>query len=53
MLRTLLLGTGDAQLTEHTENDEFWGNGGDSSGRNELGRILMAIRDALGREAGA
>jgi hypothetical protein len=23
-----LLGTGDAQLIEHTENDDFWGDGG-------------------------
>jgi len=52
-LRALLLGTGDAQLIEHTENDDFWGDGGDGSGRNELGRILMAVRDALRREAGA
>jgi hypothetical protein len=50
-LRALLLGTGDAKLIEHTENDDFWGDGGDGSGRNELGRILMAVRDALGREA--
>jgi hypothetical protein len=50
-LRALLLGTGDAQLIEHTENDDFWGDGGDGSGRNELGRILMAIRDALRRES--
>jgi N-glycosidase YbiA len=46
-LRTLLLATGDAHLVEHTDNDAFWGDGGDGSGRNELGRILMAVRDAL------
>ena len=46
-LRELLLGTGDATLIEHTENDDFWGDGGDGSGRNELGRILMAVRAAL------
>jgi N-glycosidase YbiA len=51
-LRALLLGTGGAQLIEHTENDDFWGDGGDGSGRNELGRILMAVRDALRRESG-
>ena len=49
-LRTLLLGTGDAKLVEHTDNDDFWGDGGDGSGRNELGRILMAVREALRRE---
>ncbi|MBC7976004.1 MAG: NADAR family protein [Myxococcales bacterium] len=46
-LRALLLATGDATLVEHTENDDFWGDGGDGSGRNELGRILMAVREAL------
>ena len=45
-----LLATGDADLIEHTENDDFWGDGGDGKGRNELGRILMAVREVL-REA--
>lgn len=49
-LRVLLLGTGDAKLVEHTENDDFWGDGGDGSGRNELGRVLMAVREALRNE---
>lgn len=49
-LRALLLSTGDATLVEHTDNDDFWGDGGDGSGRNELGRILMAVREVLGRE---
>ena len=46
-LAALLLGTGDALLVEHTENDDYWGDGGDGSGRNELGRLLMALRDEL------
>jgi N-glycosidase YbiA len=46
-LRELLLGTGDATIVEHTTNDDFWGDGGDGSGRNELGRILMAVRAQL------
>jgi N-glycosidase YbiA len=49
-LRALLLATGDAKLVEHTENDAFWGDGGDGSGRNELGRILMSVRDRLRSE---
>ena len=43
----LLLATGDAKLVEHTDNDDFWGDGGDGKGRNELGRILMAVRKRL------
>jgi N-glycosidase YbiA len=52
-LRALLLSTGDAKLVEHTENDDFWGDGGDGRGRNELGRILMSVRDRLRGEVGA
>jgi N-glycosidase YbiA len=51
-LRALLLSTGDAKLVEHTENDDFWGDGGDGRGRNELGRILMSVRDRLRGEVG-
>ncbi len=50
-LRALLLGTGDAKLIEHTENDDFWGDGGDGSGRNELGRVLMAVRESLRQDS--
>jgi ribA/ribD-fused uncharacterized protein len=46
-LRALLIETGDAMLVEHTDQDELWGDGGDGSGRNELGRIVMAVRDRL------
>jgi ribA/ribD-fused uncharacterized protein len=53
-LRALLLSTGDARLVEHTENDSYWGDGGDGSGRNMLGQILVEIREELRtREAGA
>jgi ribA/ribD-fused uncharacterized protein len=46
-LRDLLLGTGEARLVEHTENDAYWGDGGDGSGKNMLGRILMDVRSEL------
>lgn len=46
-LRELLLATGDATIVEHTERDAYWGDGGDGSGRNMLGRILMEVRDEL------
>lgn len=46
-LKELLLSTGDAKLVEHTENDAYWGDGGDGSGKNMLGRILMEVRDGL------
>lgn len=46
-LRTLLLATDDAKLVEHTTNDSYWGDGGDGSGRNMLGQILMRVREEL------
>ncbi|HVI01743.1 MAG TPA: NADAR family protein [Enhygromyxa sp.] len=46
-LRTLLLETGDAKLIEHTDNDAYWGDGGDGSGKNMLGIVLMRVRERL------
>jgi N-glycosidase YbiA len=46
-LQTLLLSTGDAKLVEHTERDDYWGDGGDGRGKNMLGRILMEVRSEL------
>lgn len=46
-LRDLLLATGKAKLIEHTTNDSYWGDGGDGSGKNRLGLILMEVRDKL------
>jgi ribA/ribD-fused uncharacterized protein len=48
-LRQILLGTGDATIVEHTENDAYWGDGGDGSGKNKLGLILMRVREELRR----
>jgi ribA/ribD-fused uncharacterized protein len=46
-LKATLLGTGAAALVEHTTNDSYWGDGGDGSGKNVLGRILMSVRAEL------
>lgn len=46
-LRETLLGTGDSKIVEHTENDAYWGDGGDGSGKNMLGQILMRVREEL------
>lgn len=48
-MRKILLSTGDAQLVEHTKNDRYWGDGGDGTGKNMLGKILMEVRDELRR----
>ena len=49
-LKAILLGTGDAKLVEHTTNDSYWGDGGDGSGKNRLGHILMQVRQELREE---
>ncbi len=46
-LKAVLLATGDAKLVEHTENDSYWGDGGDGTGQNRLGQILMRVRGEL------
>jgi ribA/ribD-fused uncharacterized protein len=46
-VRAILLATGDEHLIEHTANDRYWADGGDGSGRNMLGRILMEVRAQL------
>lgn len=49
-IRAVLVGTGDALLVERTRKDRYWGDGGDGSGRNMLGKLLMQVREELGRE---
>jgi len=49
-LRELLLSTGNCPLIEHTRNDRYWGDGGDGTGRNRLGILLMELRAALASE---
>lgn len=46
-LREKLLGTKKKKLIEHTFNDSYWGDGGDGSGLNKLGKLLMEVRDIM------
>ncbi|RKP24507.1 hypothetical protein SYNPS1DRAFT_3762, partial [Syncephalis pseudoplumigaleata] len=39
-----LYATGHKLLVEHTRNDRYWGDGGDGSGKNRLGVLLMKVR---------
>jgi len=43
----MLLGTGSRDIVEHTTKDTYWADGGDGSGKNMLGRILMETRNVL------
>ena len=46
-LKQILLSTEDAEIIEHTKNDSYWADGGDGSGQNMLGKLLMRIRDEI------
>lgn len=46
-LNELLLSTEGAELIEHTKNDSYWGDGGDGTGLNILGKMLMTVRCQL------
>lgn len=48
-VRELLLATGDRLLIESSPRDRYWGDGGDGTGRNRLGEILMQVRGELRR----
>ena len=42
-----LLSTGEALIIENTPFDYYWGCGGDNTGTNMLGILLMALRKKL------
>jgi ribA/ribD-fused uncharacterized protein len=50
-LRQLLLSTGTLPLVEQTKNDHYWADGGDGSGLNRLGILLMELRASLVSES--
>jgi ribA/ribD-fused uncharacterized protein len=50
-LKSLLLATGEAELIEHTRNDRYWADGGDGTGLNRLGVLLMELRTQFRTEA--
>lgn len=43
-LKETLLNTGDALIVEHRRADSYWGDGGDGTGLNMLGLIIMCLR---------
>ena len=43
-LRRKLMETGDRELIEHSPYDSYWGDGGNGTGKNRLGQLLMKLR---------
>jgi ribA/ribD-fused uncharacterized protein len=46
-LKQCLIESGTAEIIEVTQHDKYWGNGGDNSGLNKLGKFLMELRSEL------
>lgn len=46
-VKEMLINTGCEELIESSPFDYFWGCGGDGSGQNMLGKLLMELRDSL------
>lgn len=46
-LRMKLLATGEKELCEHSSDDFYWADGGNGSGKNILGKLLMKVRTNL------
>ena len=46
-----LLSTGELRIAELSGYDYFWGSGRDMRGKNNFGKVLMAVRDKLKTEA--
>jgi len=36
---------------KHQRDDAYWGDGGDGTGQNMLGRVVMEVREELGEGA--
>ena len=47
LLREMLASTGDRELVERSPYDQYWGDGGDGSGENHLGKLLMKVRSHI------
>lgn len=50
-LKEMLLSTAQRTIAEHTRNDSYWGDGGDGSGLNKLGKLLEKLRTKLLEES--
>lgn len=46
-VRNVLINTGNDEIIENSPIDYFWGCGKDKTGQNQMGKILMKIREEL------
>ena len=52
-LKQLLLSAAGNSLVEHTENDNYWGDGGGGSGLNRLGILFVELKENYLNEGNA
>lgn len=48
-VKQALLATSEEEIIEENPNNSFWGNGKDGKGQNQMGKILMRIREDLSK----
>ena len=46
-VKEMLLGTGNKSIIENSPADDFWGVGKDGTGQNQMGKILMKVREEI------
>jgi ribA/ribD-fused uncharacterized protein len=46
-VKEMLLGTGKKSIIENSPVDDFWGVGKDGTGQNQMGKILMKVREEI------
>ena len=46
-IQSILISTGDELIVENSQTDYYWGCGGDHTGQNQLGKILMLVRQEI------
>lgn len=46
-IQSILISTGDRLIVENSPTDCYWGCGGDKTGQNHLGKILMSVRQEI------
>jgi hypothetical protein len=46
-IQAILISTGDREIVEDSPTDYYWGCGVDKTGRNQLGQILMSVRQQI------
>lgn len=49
-IKALLVSTGSEEIIEDSPIDYYWGCGADRTGRNQLGKTLIRIRDEIIKE---